>query len=965
MSLLTVLIGFSQEPSFRNYTVEDGLPSSECYQILQDSQGYMWIATDRGVSRYDGYSFQNFTKENGLPENCVLRMYLDSKGRIWFGCLSGKMAIYENGKMRPLTVNAQIQEQMSGGIINSMCMSGDTLKVAYLYSMGTIELVYRNGKFRIIGSRQLRNGAFVEQLPNKEIFFGWASRGKNTTPQYIDFYRGSSRTTFKSVFYAPVYKWFKAYYAGNKLYLISDRRLKILSLIGKVTTEQLFDSRLLALRIDRSGSSPFMCVCTVRGLLCYNNDQFTSPAVVLLKDKTVSDFYRDREGGFWAATLNSGIYYAKNVGVQNFKTEHRLFSMLKHRGQLLLGFEKGRIGFFDGDSISERNLSPDMLDFPVKKIFRYLDDDHILVRLNGGIVYSLSGKKFVRSLHGIPINDFVYDPLTKKEFFFNQYGIAEYGNGVFKNAWRSKGYRIVINCASPAANGKILVGTNYGLAEYDTYGKRLRFRTRSLPDILHIEKGGQALWLATKENGVQIERKGQRFRLTSASGLTSDYCCHIYLENEATAWISTNKGLTKVTVTSWSPFQYTCFQYSEKDGLICDELVQTTGLNGKIVVAGAKGLSVFDKTNMVMPEYRPTVHLSAFSVNGKSYPVRSYYRMNGTIRNLVLDFRGICFRKEGKLMYRYRVKEIDTNWKTTVNTSLEYNKIPYGRITFELQAQSTSGNWDTPVRKIVLFSPVPFAETTLFRLVLVLGIGLIIWFSVSRRIRVIKRRAFDREQLYRKASEMEMKFLTGQMNPHFTFNAMNSIQHFMLQNDLLKAQNYLAKYSRLIRKVLENNMHEYVDLNSELELLRLYVEIESMRFSRKIGFQINCNADLVDSCQIPPMFIQPYIENAIWHGLFDNAVENGLLSLTITEEGNYLECVVEDNGIGREKAQQKKAAEDGQQSLGMLITRRRLDQLPRSERNLSEPSVVDLYNADGEPRGTQVTFYLPYIRKTT
>jgi tetratricopeptide (TPR) repeat protein len=216
----------------------------------------------------------------------------------------------------------------------------------------------------------------------------------------------------------------------------------------------------------------------------------------------------------------------------------------------------------------------------------------------------------------------------------------------------------------------------------------------------------------------------------------------------------------------------------------------------------------------------------------------------------------------------------------------------------------------------------------------------------------------SKNELERKTSELEMKALRTQMNPHFIFNCLNSINRFILKNDKSEASEYLTKFSRLVRLVLHNSQSQLIPLENELEGLRLYIELEAMRFENQFTFDIKVPKDLdSSSLMVPPLFLQPYVENAIWHGLMHKE-EHGKLSVQISSDERQLFFTITDDGVGRKKAMalsSKSATKH--KSFGMKITADRISLL----NGTSEPAVVvnDLVNADGFAAGTEVILKLP------
>ncbi|HEY0751040.1 MAG TPA: histidine kinase, partial [Chitinophagaceae bacterium] len=215
-------------------------------------------------------------------------------------------------------------------------------------------------------------------------------------------------------------------------------------------------------------------------------------------------------------------------------------------------------------------------------------------------------------------------------------------------------------------------------------------------------------------------------------------------------------------------------------------------------------------------------------------------------------------------------------------------------------------------------------------------------------------------KLQKHASDLEMQALRAQMNPHFIFNCLNAINHFIQKNETETASDYLTKFSRLIRMVLQSSSHKYISLHDELETLNLYIGMESVRFKDHFSYSIQCDPKVdIESVQIPPMLLQPFVENAIWHGLMHKK-DGGKLSIEIKEEDDTLVCTIQDNGIGRKKAAELKSKSASyKKSMGMQITENRLKMLYKGHGGGPAMKIVDLENEYGEATGTKIILRLP------
>ena len=217
-------------------------------------------------------------------------------------------------------------------------------------------------------------------------------------------------------------------------------------------------------------------------------------------------------------------------------------------------------------------------------------------------------------------------------------------------------------------------------------------------------------------------------------------------------------------------------------------------------------------------------------------------------------------------------------------------------------------------------------------------------------------------EFQQQTTELEMQALRAQMNPHFIFNSLNSINRFILQNNRAQASEYLTKFSKLVRLILQNSQASLIPLDSELESLELYLKLEALRFNYHFDYKISVPKDMdISALQVPPLILQPYVENAIWHGLMHKE-EKGVLDIEVSEEHDHLYFKITDNGIGREKAgamASKSATKH--KSMGLRITAHRIAMIQNSQTLGSSVTISDLVDADGNATGTEVTINIPVV----
>ena len=238
-------------------------------------------------------------------------------------------------------------------------------------------------------------------------------------------------------------------------------------------------------------------------------------------------------------------------------------------------------------------------------------------------------------------------------------------------------------------------------------------------------------------------------------------------------------------------------------------------------------------------------------------------------------------------------------------------------------------------------------------LILIMALLFVILFNRYR-----SKQKQKQTELEKRSIETEQRLLRSQMNPHFIFNSLSSVQNYISIDDKIAAMSFLSKFAELIRNILMNSREATIPLQDEIDTLRLYMELEQLRLKNKFDFKIEVDERLdAEAVYIPPMLIQPFVENAIKHGL-RNKEDKGTLEISFRKNAQVIYCKVKDDGIGREKARQLQEADH--RSLALQIIRERLDVLKNVYNAELELSIEDLRTEQGNPAGTQVKISLPF-----
>jgi len=337
---------------------------------------------------------------------------------------------------------------------------------------------------------------------------------------------------------------------------------------------------------------------------------------------------------------------------------------------------------------------------------------------------------------------------------------------------------------------------------------------------------------------------------------------------------------------------------------------------------------------------------------------------------LVIETGTIDYYSKGTSNIRYKLEDINADWQyAPANYTIRYEKLPPGRYTLVIQASNSGNNFSGPEKKIVITVNPPFWNTWWFRIMAFLSVVAFIYLFLRYRLKEkyhwqIERSIKDRQlaDMRQKTTELEMQALRAQMNPHFIFNSLNSINRFILQNNRTQASEFLTKFSKLVRLILQNSRAPLITLESELESLRLYIELEALRFDYHFNYKITIPESLdIFSLKVPPLIVQPYVENAIWHGLMHKD-ERGNLEIEVSEENELLILRIADDGVGRKYASAlKRRFPSDHKSMGLQITADRIERLRPASMNIPAIQIRDLIGADGSPAGTEIILTIPVI----
>jgi ligand-binding sensor domain-containing protein/two-component sensor histidine kinase/uncharacterized protein with PQ loop repeat len=977
--LVTIQVA-GQSPVFRHYRVDDGLPSSEVYHVFQDSKGYIWLATNMGVSRFDGREFRNYDVQDGLPENTVFEIYEDEAGRVWFVGFPFQLAYYENDTIYRYKYN-DVLEQISGKgyvpVKKSFKVNLDGGIYFTLFRNPVLFHITPSGEIqRIKGGNLDYNGISILEVDNQVfIYQSGENRDKILRARIVSDSISNEILVSRSQNYSYG-NLFAIKGAGGEIYFAYNEFLTKIFPDGSYFTVDNKD-RLIWMSID---SEDNLWVGTDKnGVYEYKDGKVDDqPIKEYLNNLSVSSICTDKEGGRWFTTLEDGVFYLASECFQSFResdglTINKINCLTIAGDKLILGTNDPYINIIEHNEINPVKIS----DSPNGVIYAVEPDQNndLWIGTNDFLYYYNQGKivKFlndheifkttnINSRKVFNIKDILNDAGKLIIGEAQSFTMMEKGKVIYNSLFNDN-IELRVETVEQIGEAEYLLGTLKGLWQYskgkfEYLGSLSPLLSNRITDIEYISKH-KLIIAGTKGYGIVIHSVDTTINITSANGLSSNSVTSLLITGNL-LWVATNNGLNLLDLEKIGTEEMRIKIFTKQYGLISNEINQIAGNQNFIYIATNEGLTVFNRKNYKPVTVPPPIYINTFSVMKRDTALKPGYFLRHSQNFISIKFTGISFRDAGNMIYKYRLIGLGENWISTSNSQVEYAFLPPGKYQFEVIAVNSDGLQSSRPATINFVILPPFWKTWWFITLIVLAASVLAFLFYSYRVNQIKRETILRNDIswYRQQS------LARQMDPHFVFNTLNSIQSYIIKNDRLSSSQYLSKFSRLMRLMLNNSQKHAVPLNDEVSALSIYLELESIRFQEKFDFHLNIDPVIEpEVCYIPAFLIQPFIENSIWHGIIGIDRPGYIhVDLKLNETGNQIICTVEDNGKGRVQSMAEKTLNDkNRKSLGISIVESRLSLLNSLYGIEMNIIYTDLYDKEGKPAGTRVRINLPII----
>ncbi len=1001
--------------TFKNYTTLQGLADNVVVKMVKDKNGFLWIATHNGLSKFDGLKFKNYTHiptdTTSLRSIWISDLLIDEQKTLWVSTEWG-LCYYDAAKDKFVYINEKDKIQL---VFKMPLCKNDKNSIWIAAEDGLKKIDINTKKYTNTSLNRIADPQFIVKDNIGNLIIGTRGRGLF---KYTIATNNYALITLKNLPLDTHYM--DAYVQDDKIWISSSEGLillennekSILYYKPKVTLKDNKIDKLMCVTPFTAGVGKEFLICGTYDkkifLFDTNKKIFTQKWVSNATNPQgfisaiVYNFYEDGHT-LWIGTdrgLNQlnlenqqqqSFYIAPLLAKENLplvkkliansagnNTKIWLIPLQPYYGVLLYNRETQQILF-------EWNTNKNEKGKKYTDIYHSKINNTIIAARDSALDFFSETKGFIKTIK-LPANINCIEEdgnqniwvgadnglifLNKKTSKFIEYKSSFTGSDVEKNAYGGD-FPVV---ALKIANNKIwLANGKYGLFSFDIFLKIFtahRQKTTSTFSTLNrcssIEIIAQdSIWVGNMSGlSCYIPSQNKFINYDAANGLESTYIYSIVKDNKNNIWARGNADVFcfntvthKLISTKLNP-NSNVFSYNQ----------QLAIADNAILLGYEAGFTIFNTADFVKPiSTKPIVKIISYK-NKKN----TIFLENNTFLNSIklkyndnqigFDYAAVEYNYPEEIEYWYKLEGLENDFINAGNNrTVSYNNLQHGSYRFAVFALNKQTNIKSELAFFNFEIAPAFWQLWWFWPLLGLVFISIVFYTARKRVAAIRQKEKQKTVVNKAMAELETKMFRSQMNPHFIFNSLNSIQKYIWENKEEDAAEYLATFAKLIRAILENSRKETIPLYEEIEVMKLYIELEHRRSNAHFDYSVKVNDEInLQTVAIPPMLMQPFIENAIWHGL-NKKKEKGNLIITITKNNNQLICVIDDDGVGRQENKTIMSTE--KKSLGIAITQQRIDRLMETTKLFAGVNIEDK-KENGIPTGTCVTLTLP-LQTTT
>jgi len=990
---------FSQSYNFKNYSAEQGLPSLKVDAIYQDSKGYLWVGgygglskfdgkifianyspkknglanqhvtsiaedsngniwagTTGGLSRFDGSAFFNFKRKDGLVGENITSIAKDKDGRLWIGTTQG-ISVYDGKSFESLTTK--------NGLIS------DSVSMIYVGKSGAIWIVTDRGPGKLIFENKPQQDKLADNYHFADIRFTEAL-GKVTSITEDD----------------NGYTWFgtdsgAVKYDGIKFIMYTVR-------------EGLLENGIRSLSKDERSNAIWLGTSNGLNRISANDKIEAFRVSSASNGNDIRKLLTDVEGNLWIGTEN-GVYRFRDPSFYTFSVQGGLkdsqinFIFRDSKKNLWVGTEKEGVYMYSSSDVPRtssylvRNFSEsDGLSGTATNACMEDKAGNIWIGTSKG-VFQFNGKTFLKfnekinGVHDYEVTAVMQDRRDRIWLGVNNTVTIWDKGSLTTHELESDESRLKVYCEFEDSKRNIWLGTRsgelylYDGRDYINFSRKLNMEGKTYFAILEDKEGvlyfGSLYGVYVYDPSGKILPSGTQLALISEKdGLSSDIVFAMSFDAAGdNLYIGTNQGLNKFNVKEFKKSgKINLRQYGQEEGLHSLDF-NPNGIwreeDGTFWLGTTNGLVRFNPHAFRENYVESKTSITKISLFYEDTLLAPDSKLPHDLNNISFEYIGICLTNPERVRYKFMLEGYDKEWSPeTKETFARYSNLAANKYMFKVVSCNSEGIWNKdPVSFSFEILP-PVWKTWWFRITVSLAAILFILIFSKLRAEAIRKKEAEKLSREIQLANNELKALRAQMDPHFIFNSLSSIQSFIMTKDEDSALRYLNKFAKLMRTILSNSEKASVTIGEEIESLKLYLELEVLRWDKKFDYSIIIDSGIeTDFHKIPSMLIQPYVENAILHGLVPRKEGRGKVDINITQNDTHIICAISDNGIGRQKSHElrTKSNQATHESMGMKITSDRLEVLNRIHHSDLNVKITDLLDDSGNSSGTKVEIFIP------
>jgi sugar lactone lactonase YvrE len=942
-----VLNSFSQDYSYINYDTRDGLAGSVVYDALQDKEGFMWFATENGLSRFDGKRFKTFTTKDGLPDNEILRLFLDSKGRLWILPFKPSVCYYYKGKIHSKNNDPLVSK--INLFSHAFDMAEDKSGNLFIEEMTAWHTLFKNGMVKTVNQLNNLNIGVYTIGTNKSGEVELIVEAHSIPKQHFLIKSNEDLEIFKT---RPDWLTISTSLICPEYIIIPSPGKRGPRLYFYKDTNEVFSLGVPPNTVSINYIDKNKIIINTRTGIRFFNPETKDLSGPFFKEFSFTSAFEDKENNLWLTTSGSGVLMVPSFQFRNYS-----YSDDKENPEISALSIIGKTVYAGGweEKISELDMNNLKFSFglfsipPGAKIISILPiRNKVVLTTTGYFQNPFNAKRVPISLKSVNIGRSGIVYASHRNAFLCKW------SGIEQPIWEGRS-----TCALEKDSG-FYIGTLNGLY-YESYRGNIDYLGKHFPVLssrivnLGVSDKG-LLWVTTKGNGIAAYFNNKLlYHFTESNGLTSDNCTSLYVDGDI-IWLGTDQGLNRIAVSGAA---YKITRFSISDGLPSNNINAIAAVGKKVFVGTPKGLTYFE-VDKISQKSACDLQLTGVYIANKYWGYDSTnFSLPHNDNDIRFEYSGISFKSAGEMKYQYRLLGLQPEWRTTSENQLNFTSLPSGKYLFQLKAINKYGV-TSRVQEVSFVIQKLLWEKNWFKIMILLLLIGAIWLFFRYRISRVRLKEKEQAKLTRQMAELEQRALRSQMSPHFIFNSLNSIQQYVAERDITGANKFITDFSRLIRMTLDLSTYSLINMSDEMDYITTYLKVEKARLENQFDYCINIDKTLnLQEIYLPPLLLQPYVENSIRHGIKYRLEGGGLIQIIARKEDKGILISIEDNGIGRQAAKKYKSKYHIQyQSRGMSINEDRIKLLNSSAEKKIQLEIIDLYNSKNEATGTRVDIFL-------